>query len=94
MNSSFEMNLNEILAGNEEAEFRLNNKAFENKSKGFGNKRNLKPIDVTEEPEEDTKVADFKQENSILKNEVQELNKRIQELLRENAQIKQEVRII
>ncbi len=47
--SSFERKLSEILAGNEEVEFK---KVFENKSKGFGNKRNLKPLDVEEESEE------------------------------------------
>lgn len=94
--SSCEAKLSEILAGNEEIEsssLRLNPKAFENKPKGFGNKRNLKPLDVTEETEDD-KGADFRQENSFLKKEIQELNNRIQELLKENAQIKQEVRII
>lgn len=88
--------MNQILAKEKEVEpssLRANNKAFENKPKGFGNRRNLKPLEVAEEPEDD-KGADARQENSILKKEVQELNNRIQELLRENAQIKQEVRII
>ena len=38
----------------------MDNKAIENKPKGFGNKRNLKPLEVTEEDEEVPKKSSLK----------------------------------
>ncbi len=69
--------LNEILAGTEEkgtSSFKLDNKAIENKPKGFGNKRNLKPLEVTEEDEEVPKESQLKPiENEKKVNEVTNL---------------------